>query len=149
MLKPNPKSRNELSRQATRVRRNWWAIAWLYENLDNRKFDEWCQSNYSNCRQRVKASIEKQFQAASDFARERKLPLVVDEGFMLYPPLNSRFVTTPEARWGEELGVNQAIETGHWGIMLSGYFRPNTPVWHDAGQCDWARSVNRRILASN
>jgi hypothetical protein len=148
MLKPDPKSWIELSKQATRVRRTWWAIAWLYENLDNNKFDEWCQANYSKCRQRVKNSIEKQFQAAGSFAKERNLPLVVDEGFMLYPPLHSRFVTTPEARWGEERGVNKAIETGHWGTMISGYFRPNTPVWNDADQCDWIRGLNRRIAAS-
>ena len=112
------------------------------------KFDEWCQANYSNCRQRVKDSIPRQFRAASSFAKERNLPLVVDEGFILYPPLRSRFVTTPDGRWGEETGVNAAIETGHWGIMISGYFRPNTPVWNDDGQSDWIRNLNRRILAS-
>lgn len=57
-------------------------------------------------------------------------------------------MTTPEGREGEEFGINAAIATGHWGVMLSGYFRPNTPVWKDEGQCRWACGVNARILTS-
>jgi hypothetical protein len=148
MFKPNPMTWEEVVRRATHVRKDWWSIAWLYTNLDNAKFDRWCVEHYPEYRQRIKNSIETRFQAASSFARARNLPLVVDEGFILYPPLHSRFVATAEGREGEEFGVNAAIATGHWGIMLSGYFRPNTPVWKDAGQCQWARSVNARILGS-
>jgi hypothetical protein len=148
MFKPNPMSWEEVVRRATHVRKDWWSIAWLYANLDNAKFDRWCVAHYSEYRQRIKDSIETRFQAAAAFARARKLPLVVDEGFILYPPLHSRFVTTAEGREGEEFGVKAAIATGHWGIMLSGYFRPNTPVWKDEGQCQWARDVNARILSS-
>jgi hypothetical protein len=54
---------------------------------------------------------------------------------------------TPEGRHGEELGVNAAIATGHWGIMGTGYFRPDTPPWKDDGQCAWVEGLNRRILA--
>ena len=138
----------EVVRRATHVRKDWWSIAWLYANLDNAKFDRWCVEHYPEYRQRIKNLIETRFQAALSFARARNLPLVVDEGFILYPPLHSRFVATAEGREGEEFGVNAAIATGHWGIMLSGYFRPNTPVWKDDGQFRWARSVNARILAS-
>ena len=148
MLKPNPKGWDELVRNAGRVRQDWWAIAWLYTNLDNEKFDRWCIDHFPEYEQRIKESIDKQFQCAARFARPRNLPLVVDEGFILYPPLNSRFVATPEGRRGEEVGVDAAIASGHWGIMLSGYFRPDTPVWKDDGQCAWAEKVNRRILAS-
>jgi len=148
MFKPNPMSWEEVARRATHVRKDWWSIAWLYANLDNARFDRWCVEHYPEYRQRIKDSIETRFQAASALARARNLPLVVDEGFILYPPLHSRFVTTAEGREGEEFGVNAAIATGHWGVMLSGYFRPNTPVWKDEGQCQWARGVNARILGS-
>jgi len=148
MFKPNPMSWDEVTRRATHVRRGWWPIAWLYTNIDNRRFDRWCVEHYPEHRQRIKDSIEGRFRAASEFATAHKLPLVVDEGFIFYPPLHSRFVTTAEGREGEEFGVNAAIATGHWGVMLSGYFRPNTPVWKDESQCRWARSVNARILAS-
>lgn len=149
MLKPNTKSWSELGRAAGRVRKGWWEVAWLYTNLDNKKFDDWCVANYSQYKQSVRESLDKQFQAASEFAKARNLPLIVDEGFILYPPLHSRFVMTPEGRWGEEAGVNGAIATGHWGIMLSGYFRPNTPSWRDDDQCDWARRLNARIQSSS
>jgi hypothetical protein len=148
ILKPNPKGWDELVRNAGRVRQDWWAIAWLYTNLDNEKFDRWCIDHFPEYEPRIKESIDKQFQCAAKFARPRNLPLVVDEGFILYPPLNSRFVATPEGRRGEEMGVDAAIASGHWGVMLSGYFRPDTPVWKDDGQCAWAEKVNRRILAS-
>lgn len=148
MLKPNPSSWNELCRRATRVHQGWWAIAWLYENLDNTKFDKWCVENYPQCKAKVQKSLDREYQAASEFARASNLPLIVDEGFILYPPLHSRFIMTPEGHWGEEAGVNGAIATGHWGIMITGYFRPNTIGWKDDGQCEWARKLNRRILAS-
>jgi hypothetical protein len=140
---------SELTRRATRVRQGWWKVAWLYTNLDNNKFDGWCVANYSKYKQSVQDSLDKRFQAASEFARTKGLPLVVDEGFILYPPLHSRFVMTPEGRWGEEAGVNGAISTGHWGIMISGYFRPNTPPWRDDEQCEWVRRINTRILHSS
>jgi hypothetical protein len=148
MLKPNPISWEDFLKRTGRVREEWWSIAWLYENLDNKKFDEWCLANFPAYEQKIKESLEKQFECAAKFAQARKLPLVVDEGFILYPPLHSQFLTTPEGRRGEEYGVNAAIATGHWGIMLSGYFRPDTPAWKNDSQCDWARGVNKRILAS-
>jgi len=148
VLKPNAAAWSELVRQAGRVRQDWWGISWLYANLDNEKFDRWCVDHFPEYEQRIRQSIDKQFQCAAKFARARKLPLVVDEGFILYPPLHSRFVMTPEGRHGEELGVNAAIATGHWGVMCTGYFRPDTPPWKDDGQCGWVEGLNRRILAS-
>jgi len=148
VLKPSVASWDELVRQAGHVRQAWWSIAWLYTNLDNEKFDRWCLEHFADYEQRIKRSIDKQFECAARFARARKLPLIVDEGFILYPPLHSRFVLTAEGRRGEEFGVNLAIATGHWGIMISGYFRPDTPVWKNDGQCAWVSGLNRKILAS-
>jgi hypothetical protein len=148
VLKPNPAAWSDLVRNAGRVRQDWWGISWLYANLDNEKFDRWCIDHFPEYEPKIKQSIDKQFECAAKFAQARKLPLVVDEGFILYPPLHSRFVMTPEGRRGEEIGVNAAIATGHWGIMLSGYFRPDTPPWRDHAQCEWAESLNRRILMS-
>lgn len=145
VLKPNPTSYEEIARKARHVRANWVPLAWLYSNLDNDKFDRWCVEHYPQYRQKAKESLDKQFQAAAEFAAPRNLPLVVDEGFMLYPPLQCKYPMTAEGREGEEMGVDAAIATGHWGVMLSGYFRPNTPLWRNDSQCDWARGVNRRI----
>jgi hypothetical protein len=146
VMKPKGITWEEIVRRGAGVRQTWLPVAWLYSNIDNEKFDRWCVSKYPEYRQKIRDSIDHQFQAAATFAASRNLPLVVDEGFILYPPLHARFVTTPEGREGEEMGVNAAIATGHWGVMISGYFRPNTPFWMDDSQSDWARRVNRRIL---
>jgi len=148
VLKQNIAGWDELVHQPEHVRQAWWGIAWLYTNLDNEKFDRWCVEHFAEYEVKIKQSMEKQFQCAAQFAGARNLPLVVDEGFILYPPLHSRFVMTPEGRRGEELGVNAAIATGHWGIMISGYFRPDTPPWKDEGQCAWAEGLNKKVLAS-
>jgi hypothetical protein len=148
VLKPDAASWDELVRRAGHVRQAWWGISWLYTNLDNDKFDRWCVDHFPEYEVRIKQSMEKQFRCAAAFAAARNLPLVVDEGFILYPPLHSRFVMTPEGRRGEELGVHAAIATGHWGIMISGYFRPDTPAWKDEGQCAWAHGLNAKVLGS-
>lgn len=146
MMKPNPIPFAEIARNGKGVRATWLPVAWLYSNIDNAKFDRWCVEQYPNYRQRIKESLEKQFEAAAQFAGARSLPMIVDEGFILYPPLHARFVTTAEGREGEEFGVNAAIATGHWGVMISGYFRPNTPFWLDDSQSNWIRGLNSRIL---
>jgi len=148
VLKPDVAGWDELVRRAGHVRQAWWGISWLYTNLDNDKFDRWCVDHFAEYEVRIRQSMERQFQCAAAFAAAKDLPLVVDEGFILYPPLHSRFVMTPEGRRGEELGVNAAIATGHWGIMISGYFRPDTPAWKDQGQCAWAHELNAKVLAS-
>lgn len=145
-LKPDPMPWEEIVKRGAHVRQNWWSIAWLYENLNNEKFDEWCQAHYAEYRQRIRASIEKKFQVASEFAAKHRLPLVVDEGGILYPPQKSRFVMMPEGREGEELFVNTAIATGHWGVLPTGYTRPDTLTWHEPSQIEWVRRMNRRIL---
>ncbi|MCW5982031.1 MAG: hypothetical protein KIT09_28355 [Bryobacteraceae bacterium] len=147
-LKPNPMSWEEILRRGAHVRQSWLPIAWLYENLNDEKFDEWCLAHHAEYRQRIRDSMQKKYQAAADYAKATSLPLVVDEGGILYPPQRSRFVMTPEGRSDEEAFVDFAIATGHWGILPTGYTRPDTLTWHDASQIEWLKGVNRRILAS-
>jgi hypothetical protein len=47
---------------------------------------------------------------------------------------------------GEEVFVNTAIATGHWGILPTGYMRPDTLTWHDPSQIEWVQRMNRCIL---
>ena len=139
----------EFCRRTEGTRKGWWPTAWFYQNIDNSKYDAWCMAHYDSYRARIKESVEKAFYTAANFAKARGLPLVVDEGFVFYPPLHSRFVTTPEGRWGEEIAVNSAIAHGYWGILPTGYFRPNTPlVWYNDSQCEWIAGLNLRILNS-
>jgi hypothetical protein len=147
-LKPNPMSWQEIQRRGAHVRQNWLSIAWLYENLDNARFDEWCAEHYDEYRDRIRTSIDNKYDTAHKFASGRGLPLVVDEGGILYPPQKSKFVMTKQGREGEEMFINAAIRTGHWGVLPTGYTRPDNLTWHNEGQIDWLRGVNRRILES-
>ncbi len=149
LLKDDIMSWEEISQRGKNTKKLWQGIAWFYQNIDQEKYDAWCAAHYDECRERIEKSIEEGFLTAADFAHQRGLPLVVDEGYIFYPPLNSRFPMTRDGRWGEEIAVNKAIETGHWGIIPTGYFRPNTRlVWYDESQREWILDLNRRILDS-
>jgi len=147
VLKKNTLSWNDFNRLDTWTRRLWRVTAWFYENLDNEKYDDWCRVHFPEFKETMAENVKNGIKTAVDFAGPRGLPLVIDEGYIFYPPLNSRFIMSPEGRWGEELVANAAINAGYWGVMPTGYFRPNTPLgWYDDGQCEWIRNLNRKIL---
>lgn len=148
LLRPDPMPWDEVVRRGEGTHPHWIALAWFYQNVDMEKYDRWCIDHFDEFRSRIEASAREACEMAAAYAKPRGLPMVVDEGFILYPPLRSRFVTTPQGRWGEEIGVEAAIATGHWGTLPTGYFRPNTPVWYDEDQCAWVAGLNRRILES-
>jgi hypothetical protein len=148
VLKKDVMSWDEICRRGQGTRQGWYLFAWFYQNIDNAKYDDWCVKHFEPLRRGILETVRNAFRRAAVFAHPRKLPLVVDEGYILFPPLGSRFVCTPQGRWGEEIAVEAAIETGHWGIMPTGYFRPNTPVWFDDDQCNWIAGLNRKILQS-
>jgi hypothetical protein len=149
LLKPQIVSWDEIKQRGKDAKPACCRIAWFYQNLDQAKYDAWCVSHYQECRERIHNSVEEAFRIGTEFACSHGLPLVVDEGYIMYPPLQSRFLMTPEGRWGEEIGVDAAIAHGYWGILPTGYFRPNTPVvWYDDSQCDWIAGQNKRILNS-
>jgi hypothetical protein len=147
LLKDGPIPWEDFKRRASRVRDGWHPIAWLYANVDNARYDVWCVEHFAENRTGIERTTEEPFRKAVDFASVRGLPMVVDEGYLCYPPLGSRLVMLPEGRYSEEFAVNIAIQRGVWGILTTGYFRPNTPLaWHDDSQCDWIAGLNRRIL---
>lgn len=149
LLKSEIISWNEINRRGKDTKPYWRRFAWFYQNVDQEKYDAWCLNHYGECRERIQNSVEEGFRLGAEFARSHGLPRVVDEGYIMFPPLRSRFLMTPDGRWGEEIGVNAAIAHGYWGILPTGYFRPNTPIpWYDDSQCDWIAGQNRHILSS-
>lgn len=148
LLKPDVVPWDEFTRLAARVRAGWRAVGWFHANLDVERYDEWCVAHFEELRPSIDQPLQAGFAAARAYADETGKPLLVDEGYIFYPPLQSRLVTLPEGRYSEEQGVRLALETGHWGILPTGYFRPNTLVWHEDDQCEWVKGLNDRILAS-
>jgi len=101
LLKPDVISWESIRQNALHVRSVWRANAWFYQNLDNDKYDEYCLSISDELKPGIQEDIDWKFTQAEKFASERRLPLVIDEGYILYPPLNSKFVATPAGRWSE------------------------------------------------
>jgi hypothetical protein len=146
LLKKNILSWKDFNRLDTYTRRTWRIIPWFYENLDNDKYDDWCRAHFPEYKDKIEENVKKVIETAVDFAGPRGLPLVVDEGYLFFPPLNSRFLMGPEGRWGEELVATAAVKAGYWGVLPTGFFRPNTPLtWYDDGQCEWILNLNRTI----
>ena len=138
----------EFCQRAERVRPTWRPIGYLYDNLDNERYDWYCLRHYSEYVEWIKAELKSRMKMAGDFAKEADLPLVVDEGYNFYPPLNSQYIQTAAGRWVFQTAVEEATANNHWGIMPTGYFRPNTPGWADERQCAFVRTLNQRILES-
>jgi hypothetical protein len=84
--------------------------------------------------------------AWGNFSRRRGIPAVVDEGYIFWPPRNSRFEESAAGRGIYEVVVQTGIEQGYWGIMLSNYAGPHQPLWKENPA--WIRKMNQRILAS-
>jgi hypothetical protein len=145
---PDPMPWTEFCRRAVRVRASWWPTAYLYHNLDMDRYDWWCLRHYGEYAEWIAHELRARMAEAGKYAAERRLPLVVDEGYNFFPPLQSQYIQTAAGRWVFGTAVEQAISTGHWGIMPTGYFRPNTPGWHDDRQCAYVRQLNDRILSA-
>ncbi len=81
-------------------------------------------------------------------AKARKLPAVIDEGYIFYPPYGSRFEQSAAGRYISEAVADICIENGYWGYYLSGYTRPNTLAWRDDDHCDKIKAINEKFLKS-
>ena len=80
------------------------------------------------------------------FARQRGLPAVVDEGYIFYPPRNSRFEESAAGRLLFEHAVDTAIEQGYWGVLLTTYCGPDQPIWTE--NPEWIKKTNQLLLDS-
>ncbi len=136
----------EFGRHAARVRRAWWPIDWFFANIDPDRYDFWMFEHFGEYAQEMTAMIAGNMRAWGNFARGRGIPAVVDEGYIFWPPRNSRFEESAAGRGIYEAVVETGIEQGYWGIMLSNYAGPHQPLWKE--NSGWISKMNQRILAS-
>ncbi|MBM3189591.1 MAG: hypothetical protein FJZ90_12810, partial [Chloroflexi bacterium] len=121
ITKPDPMPWAEFGKRAERVRSSWWPIGYLYHNLDIEKYDWWCLRHYGEYVEWIAHELRSRMKLAGDLGAKRGLPVVVDEGYNFYPPLHSEFIQTAAGRWVFGTAVEEAIASGHWGIMPTGY----------------------------
>jgi hypothetical protein len=124
----------------------WLCRTWMYANLDNNRFDYWCFRNFGLEADEIQKGVVQKIKEGADLGRQMNLPVVVDEGYNLYPPLRSRFEESAAGRWISETAVHTAIEEGYWGIIPTGYFSPDEPAWHEEPQRTYLCELNEHIL---
>lgn len=128
---------------ARNVRPFWQPITYLYNIIDNRKYDAWMQALYPEWEGRIRAAAEDAFARAAAEAARRNLPLVCGEGGFFWPPLGSRFDESEVGLSYFEFTTDLAIRHGFRGYMPTTYSGADHPLW--AENPDWLREVNRRF----
>ncbi len=128
---------------AENVREFWRPIMWMYENLDNEKWDEWAAETFSEWAPRIREKAETAFASDAREGRRRGLPLVFDEGGYFYPPRLARFEVFGEGLSLFELMCDLAITHGYWGFMPGTYCGPEHLAWQENPA--WLLGINTRF----
>jgi hypothetical protein len=61
--------------------------------------------------------------------------------------MHSTFETSAAGKSNFDFIVDQMLEAGYWGIMISTYTFPGQPLWEQEGE--WLRKTHDRILAAD
>ena len=137
----------EWTRRAERIPKFWWPIQWLFANLtDPDRYDYWMFEHFGDYAAMMKALIQAGMREWGEFARSRGLPAIVDEGYISWPPNNSRFEESAAVRQILEVVVDTAIEQNYWGMMITTYCAPDEPIWTE--NPEWVKKSNQRFLKS-
>ena len=146
VLREDIVSWDEFMVPAQNIRKAWRDVMWMYENLDNDRWDAWVAERFAEWEDRVRAGTREMFAADADAARRRGLPLVHDEGGFFYPPRLSRFEVEYPGLGILDLFTDLAIEHDYWGFMPGTYCGPDHISWTE--KQDWLRAVNGRFQSS-
>lgn len=147
LLKPEFTPWDEYMVAAQNVREDWRAMHWLYDNLDNDRYDYWWFLHFGEWEPHIKQAAEETFAKDAAEARRRGgLPQVMDEGGFFYPPLGSRFDESAAGKLYFEYLCDLAAEHGYWGFMPTTYCGPEQPIWREGPQ--WLAKINGRFQAS-
>lgn len=124
----------------------WWAPLYLYQNMDIERYDYWMFKYYPEYEERMQGFWREGIAAMARHARQRNLPLVCDEGYICWPPTNSEFEPSAVGRTNFGYVMDQMLEAGYWGYMISTYAFPGQPLWEH--HAEWLKATHQRILAA-
>lgn len=134
---------DEFMKPAQNVREFWRPIMWMFENLDNEKWDKWVAESFPAWKDRIWAKAEKIFAEDAAEAGRRNLPLVLDEGGFFYPPRLSKFELSPEGLSLLDYFADLAIKHNYWGFMPGTYCGPEHLIWTE--NPEWLRQINDKF----
>ena len=134
---------DQYMKPAENIREFWRPVMWLYDNLDNEKWDAWAAELYGQHKEQLQEEVKNRYAQKAAEAKLRNLPLVIGEGGFFYPPRLSRFEATQPALDFFELYADLAIEHGYWGFMPHTYIGADTLIWNE--NPEWLRRINRKF----
>lgn len=143
VLRDKPAPWDEFMRPAANMRAFWRPIMWLYENLDNDRWDAWVAEQFAAWKDSIWETARRRFAEDAHEAARRGLPLVFDEGGFFYPPRLSRFELSPAGLALLDYLADLAIEHDYWGFMPGTYCGPEHLTWHE--NPTWLREINKRF----
>jgi hypothetical protein len=129
--------------RAGSVKEEWKGFFWLYENLDNAKWDRWVAESFARWKDRIWHEAKTRFAEDAHEAGRRRLPQVWDEGGFFFPPRLSRFELSPAGLSLLDLCADLAIAHGYWGFMPGTYCGPEHLLWDE--NPEWLRRTNERF----
>jgi len=128
---------------AQNIREFWRKVVWMYENLDNDRWDQWAAERFNLWESRIREHAEKLFYNDAQEAQRRNLPLVMDEGGFFFPPRLSRFELSPPALAILDHMADLAIQYDYWGFLPGTYCGPEHLIWHE--NPEWLRQINNKF----
>jgi Sugar-binding cellulase-like len=146
LIGENPKvSWEEWTRRAALIPKGWLPIQWLTLNItEPDRYDYWMFEHFGEYAAVMKMLIQASMREWGNFARQRGIPVVIDEGYIFWPPGNSRFEESGAVRHLLEVVVDTAIEQKYWGMMNTALAAPGEPVWKESPE--WLKKTNQRFL---
>ena len=145
LLKKDIMPWDEFARHTAAVRAFWHPIMWLYENIDNAKFDGYMLQSLPGWELKIRAAATQAFETDGREAARRNIPAVLDEGGFFFPPFGSRWEQSPQALAYFEFLCELAVKHRWWGFMPTTYCGPEHPLWRE--KPDWLKKVNARFRA--
>lgn len=134
---------DEFLKSAQNMREYWQPIMWLYDNLDNARFDQWMLDQLAERKTEIRDTAMKFFAIDADEAAKRNIPAVIDEGGYFCPPPASRWEESDQGMWLFEFMADLAIKHNYWGFMPTTYSGPDWPKWYE--KPEWLKNINTRF----
>jgi hypothetical protein len=134
---------DDFAKHTGAVRPFWHPIMWLYENVDNARFDEYMLESLPRWEPKIKTVAAQAFETDAHEAARRNIPAVLDEGGFFFPPYGSRWEQSPQALAYLEFMCDLAVKHRWWGFMPTTYCGPEHPLWRE--RPEWLKKVNTRF----
>ena len=118
------------------------SMFYTYDWVDTAKWDRWLYENYQAFRIAMRQSIDDKLALLARWADQRRVPMVIGEGWIGYTPLLAEFEDGPIGQGLAEHAIQRSLELGAWGVVLGSNSAPHHPGWANV---EWQQKWNSRL----